>query len=81
MIGEGAYSTVFEVARISDGHKFAMKQIEFSGLQEREKINTLAELRILASVRHPNVLTLEECFYEHGTMRYDICLLVSSLNS
>jgi NIMA (never in mitosis gene a)-related kinase len=36
-IGEGAYSTVFRVKRISDGSEYAMKKVKMVKLSERER--------------------------------------------
>jgi len=36
-------------------------------LSEKEKENALNEVRILASIRHPNIAGYNEAFYEEAT--------------
>lgn len=50
LLGEGAYSTVFRVKRISDGAEYAMKKVKMVKLSERERSNAVNEVRILASI-------------------------------
>lgn len=35
--GEGAYSTVYKVKRICDGHEYALKKVKIMNLSEKEK--------------------------------------------
>ena len=49
-IGDGAYSQVFKVIRMSDLKEYALKQVKINKLSEKEKINALNEVRILASI-------------------------------
>lgn len=66
-IGEGAYSTVYKVQRISDGKIYALKKVRVARLSKREVQNALNEIRILASVKHPNVIAYKEAFYDEST--------------
>lgn len=52
-IGEGAYSEVFKVKRNSDQKIYALKEVRLGKLKEKEKENSLNEIRILASVASP----------------------------
>ena len=52
-IGEGAYSEVFKVKRNSDQKIYALKEVRLGKLKEKEKENSLNEIRILASVTSP----------------------------
>jgi NIMA (never in mitosis gene a)-related kinase len=36
-------------------------------LSEKEKENALNEVRILASIRHPNIASYKEAFFEEST--------------
>ncbi len=49
-VGEGAYSEVFKVKRISDGGIYALKKVKMGNLSVKEKENALNEVRILASI-------------------------------
>ena len=66
-LGEGAYSTVFKVRRKSDSKVYALKQVKLLALNEKEKQNALNEVRILASVQHPNVVSYKEAFFEEDS--------------
>jgi NIMA (never in mitosis gene a)-related kinase len=33
-------------------------------LSDKERDNALNEVRIIASVRHPNIISYKECFYD-----------------
>ena len=63
-IGEGAYSTVYTVRRIEDGNLYALKKIKIQSLSPKEKQNALNEVRILASVNSPFVISYKESFIE-----------------
>jgi NIMA (never in mitosis gene a)-related kinase len=64
-LGEGAYSTVYKVRRKADGCIYALKQVRIVSLNEKEKSNAINEIRILASVRHPNVISYKEAFFDN----------------
>jgi len=64
-LGDGAFSSVFSVKRISDGSIYAMKKVKIGKLSEKEKENALNEIRILASISHQNVVAYKEAFFEN----------------
>jgi len=54
-LGEGAFSIVYKVKRLSDKKEYALKKVKMSNLSLKEKENALNEVRILASVKYsPN---------------------------
>ncbi|KAL4494624.1 hypothetical protein ABPG72_004526 [Tetrahymena utriculariae] len=63
-LGEGAYSSVFQVKRQSDGKIYALKRVMLGTLSEQEKQNALNEVRIIASIRHPNIVNFKQCFID-----------------
>lgn len=63
-IGEGSYSSVFKALRKSDGQLYALKKVKFFPLSEKEKENALTEIRILASIDHPNIVGYKEAFFD-----------------
>lgn len=63
-LGEGAYSSVYKVRRLTDGIEYALKRVKIGSLSEKEKENALNEIRILASVRHPNIIQYKEVFVD-----------------
>jgi len=63
-LGEGAYSTVLKVRRYADGNIYALKKVKLSKLSEKEKLNALNEVRILASVKSNFVISYKEAFFD-----------------
>ena len=53
--------------RKSDGAIYAMKKVKMGKLSIKEKDNALNEVRILASISHPNVIGYKEAFFEDAT--------------
>ena len=64
LLGDGAYSTVFKVKRISDGKIYALKKVKVGSLSEKEKENALNEIRIIASIKNPCVVCYKESFID-----------------
>lgn len=62
--GEGSFSSVYKVRRNSDGELYALKKVKFDSLSEKDKENALNEIRILASIHHPNIISYKEAFIE-----------------
>lgn len=50
--------------RSEDGQVYALKKVKLPHLTDKEKENALNEVRILASIRHPNVIGYKEVFLE-----------------
>ena len=42
--------------RNEDGEMYALKKVKLDNLSEKERENAINEVRILASVKHPNVI-------------------------
>lgn len=55
------------VLRKSDNQVYAMKKVKLQKLSSKEKENALNEVRILASISHPNVIGYKEAFFEDST--------------
>ena len=62
-IGEGSFSSVYKVKRIEDGIVYALKRVKFTKLKEKEKLNSLNEIRILSSINNQNVISYKEAFF------------------
>lgn len=65
-LGDGAFSSVFKVMRKSDGQHYALKKVKLGALKQKEKENALNEVRILASVSHPNIIAYKEAFFDES---------------
>lgn len=63
-LGEGAYSIVYKVKRVVDGNIYALKKVKLLNLSEKEKLNALNEVRILASVKNNFVIMYKEAFFD-----------------
>ena len=66
-LGEGAYSSVYKVRRITDEQVYALKKVRMMNLSEKEKENALNEVRILASIHNPYIISYKEAFVDEGS--------------
>ena len=73
-IGEGSYSSVHKVKRLSDNQEYALKKVKLQGLTEKEKDNALNEIRILASIGHPNMIGYKDAFFDENT--HSLCIIM-----
>jgi NIMA (never in mitosis gene a)-related kinase 1/4/5 len=73
-IGEGAYSSVHKVKRLSDGNIYALKKVRISGLKEKEKENALNEVRLLASISCDFIVKYKEAFFD--TPSNTLCIVI-----
>lgn len=58
---------MYKVKRIADGHIYALKKVRLNNLSDKEKDNAINEVRILASIKHKNVISYKEAFIEPNT--------------
>ncbi|KAM3138397.1 hypothetical protein pb186bvf_009483 [Paramecium bursaria] len=77
-LGEGSYSTVLRVKRKSDSIEYAMKKVRMGQLKDKEKENSLNEIRILASIAHPNIVAYKEAFYNETSQ--SLCIIMEFAN-
>ena len=73
-LGDGAYSIVYKVKRKIDSKIYALKKVKLENLNEKEKENALNEVRILASVKSPFVISYKEAFIEDSDS--SLCLVM-----
>lgn len=73
-LGKGAFASVFKCKRIKDGNIYAMKRVNFWNMNSKERDNALNEIRILASVQHPNIIGYKESFYDEKTKTLNIIM-------
>ena len=74
LLGDGAYSTVYKVKRKDNNKTYGLKKVKMQGLSDKERINALNEVRILASVKHPNVIAYKEAFIDDDSK--SLCLVL-----
>lgn len=65
-LGEGSYSTVYKVQRLSDNQIYALKKVKMNQLTTKEKENALNEIRILASIESPTIIGYKEAFFDQS---------------
>jgi serine/threonine protein kinase len=65
-IGEGTYSTVYKVQRRSDGKVYALKKVKMNQLNKKEQENALNEIRILASIESPAIISYKDAFFDEN---------------
>ena len=73
-LGKGAFGSVCIVTRLADQKTYAMKQVKISSLNHKERENALNEIRILASLQHPNIVGYKEAFYDQNTKTINIVM-------
>ncbi len=59
---------MFQVRRLSDGEIYALKKVKMEDLTEKERTNSLNEVRILASIKHKNIISYKEAFIEENLL-------------
>ena len=74
ILGDGAYSVVYKVAKKQGGKHYALKKVKIAGLSEKEKENALNEVRILASINSPYVISYKESFIDADSE--SLCLVI-----
>lgn len=65
-LGEGSYSIVYKVLRKIDNQIYSLKKVRIiEGLSDKERENSVNEVRILASIRNnQNVIRYYEAFMD-----------------
>lgn len=65
-LGEGSYSTVYKCQRKADNKTYSLKKVRImDGLSDKERDNSINEVRILASIKNNiNVVRYYEAFMD-----------------
>ena len=66
-LGEGSYSSVYKVKRITDNCEYALKKVRMLKLSSKERENSLNEVRILASIKNKNIIQYKEAFIDESS--------------
>ena len=64
VLGKGSFGSVYLVRRKQDNKIYALKTVILEKLNKREQENSVNEVRILASINHPNVIGYKEAFWD-----------------
>ena len=73
-MGDGAYSSVYKVKRNEDGCVYALKKVKIAMMSNKDKENAINEVRILSSIRHPNVVSYKEAFIDEDTQTLNLVM-------
>ena len=73
-LGEGSYGSVCIVKRKLDNKIYAMKRVKIAQLCKSEKEASLNEIRLLASLEHPNIIEYNEAFFDHSSQTLNIVM-------
>ena len=73
-IGKGAFGSVCLVTRKADKKIYAMKSINIGKLNTEQREASLNEIRILASLNHPNIIGYKEAFYDENSRSLNIIM-------
>ena len=65
-IGNGTFSVVYKVLRKADNTIYALKKVKLPKLKDKEKQSALNEVRILASISSPFIISYKEAFIEES---------------
>ena len=74
LLGKGSFGTVYLVKRKKDSQIYAMKRINLPKSPMKEKEAALNEIRLLASLSHPNIIGYKETFCDIHTG--DLCIIM-----
>ena len=74
VLGKGAFGRVDLVKRKEDGKIYAMKCVKISQLNTKEQENALNEVRVLASINHPNIIGYKEAFFDEPSKTLNIVM-------
>ena len=74
IIGKGSFSSVFLVQRKIDKKLYALKSVFMEKLNKKEQENSVNEVRLLASISHPNVITYKEAFFDEKNNSLNIIM-------
>ena len=74
LLGKGSFGSVYLVKRKKDDQIYAMKRINFPKSPKNEKEAALNEIRLLASLSHPNIIGYKETFFDLSTG--DLCIVM-----
>ena len=74
VLGKGSFGSVYLVRRKRDNNIYALKSVYMEKLNKKEQENSVNEVRILASVNHPNVIGYKEAFWDDSGSTLNIVM-------
>ena len=74
VLGKGSFGSVNLVTRKKDNQIYALKSVILEKLSKKQQENSVNEVRILASINHPNVIGYKEAFWDEKTNTLNIVM-------
>ena len=74
VLGKGSFSSVNLVTRKKDNRIYALKSVILEKLSKKQQENSVNEVRILASINHPNVIGYKEAFWDEKSSTLNIVM-------
>ena len=74
ILGKGSFASVLLVTRKVDRKIYAMKRINIAKMDPKEREGALNEIRILASLSHPNIIGYKEAFFDENSKTLNIVM-------
>ena len=74
VIGKGSFGSVYLVRRKQDQKLYALKTVFLEKLNKKEQENSVNEVRLLASINHPNVIGYKEAFWNDKNCSLNIIM-------
>lgn len=65
-VGEGTYGKVYKARNTEDDSLVALKRIRMEAEKDGFPVTSVREIKLLQSLRHPNVINLSEIMVSHG---------------
>ena len=67
-MGKGTFGQAVLVQSKIDNNMYIIKQIEISGIPEKERKEALNEVKVLSSLQHPNIVKYVDSFQDGGKL-------------
>lgn len=67
-VGEGTYGKVYKARNLESGHLVALKRIRMEAEKDGFPVTAIREIKLLQSLRHPNVVDLIEMMVSKGKL-------------
>ena len=74
ILGNGSFGSVNLVTRKKDNQIYALKSVILEKLSKKQQENSVNEVRILASINHPNVIGYKEAFWDEKSNTLNIVM-------
>eukprot|EP00741_Cyanophora_paradoxa_P019411 tig00021127_g18738.t1 len=75
-IGGGAFGRAFLARSLQDGQLVVIKKILLAGLKPEDQEKAYSESELLASLRHPNIVSYKETFMESAPTGESLCIVM-----